>query len=705
MNLDADITKEELEVFLQETDEQIELLDEDIIRLEKEKKNPDLMQEIFRAAHTIKGSSGMLGHQRMAELTHAMESLLDRLRNGELEVSTEIINALLHSLDALKELREEIVTLEDSDIDIAPIVARLKDAAKEGVTPTQEKEAVLTLSEDARERLDIALAKGQNIYQIAVFINRGSDWAAVRCQQILNEVAQKGEVIDSAPSAKEIEEARVGFDLKLILSSLEDEDTIQGAINSIAEIDRVEVIPYDSRAGTATGEKSTTTQQIASEQSRQAMGKSPKKITGAASPKKSQAIQSVRVDVKLLDNLMNMVGELVIDRSKISRVSKLLKSKYEDDEMIDGLRQTSDHIIKIINELQEKIMQVRMVPLGTIFNRFPRMVRDLAQKENKKLDFTIKGEETELDRSIIELVRDPLIHLLRNAVDHGVETPEERKSAHRPEVTMVQLLAYHEQSHIVIIVEDDGKGIDVNKVKDAAVKKSLISAEAAGKLTDLEAIDLIFMAGMSTVEKATEVSGRGVGLDIVKNNIEGLGGSVSLVTKVGQGSKFTIRLPLTVAIIQGLLVSSDGVTYVIPIVSVAETLKVEQSEVQTIGGREIIRARDRIIPLLRLNTALGNGKMEAKSSDETLIVVVKSGEKLVGTVVDVLMEQQEIVVKPLGECLGEIEGIAGATILGDGQVALILDVDSLVKMSMQKSSGNRRRELRAVNTKKLAAIR
>jgi two-component system chemotaxis sensor kinase CheA len=381
----------------------------------------------------------------------------------------------------------------------------------------------------------------------------------------------------------------------------------------------------------------------------------------------------------------------------------MLQARYTDDGLIHELGETSDHIIQVINQLQENIMKVRMVPIGIVFSRFPRLVRDLAQAQKKKLDFIIEGEETELDRSIIEQIRDPLIHLLRNAVDHGIESPEKRKDASKPETALIRLAAYHEQSHIVISVEDDGKGIDVNRIKDSALGKGLISAEEAESLSVTEVINLIFMAGMSTAEKATEVSGRGVGLDIVRTNVENLNGSISLDSKIGRGSKFTIRLPLTVAIIQGLLISSADVLYVMPLVSLVETLMVEPWEVQTIRGKEIIRLRDEILPVLRLNVVLGGEVRSTENKAKDLVVVVRASDKLVGIVVDALMERQEVVVKSLGEYLGDIEGIAGATILGDGKVALILDVASLAKMTIQGSADNKKREMRAVDTLHLTA--
>ncbi len=667
MNLDPDLSPEELKIFLEETEEQIEMLDENIVKLEKEGDDLDLLQEIFRAAHTLKGSSAMVGHERMAELTHAMESLLDRLRSHTLSVNTEIIDALLYGLDAVKVLKEDITSPEESDFDIAPVVAAIQAITSDEAAAEVAAKAEITVDQVVRDDVQVALDAGQYVFQVEVSFDTKNDWASVRCLQVLTDLARMGNIVTSSPTAEEIDEDKVGFELKLLLSTQEDRDTIRGTVISIADVVGAEVSPFHPEEPESAAKENAG-------------------ISLANRSQGQQSFQSVRIDVKVLDNLMNIVEELVIDRSRISRVGRLLQEKYRDDGLVRQLTQTSDHIIQIISELQENIMQVRMVPIGTIFSRFPRLVRDLAQSQQKKLDFTIEGEDTELDRSIIEQIRDPLIHILRNAVDHGIELPEQRSADGKPESATVQLKAFHEQGNIIITVEDDGRGIDTDRVRAAAVRKNVISAEAAEQLNATEATNLIFLPGMSTAEKTTEVSGRGVGLDIVHSNVEGLNGTVNLETTVGQGSKFTIRLPLTVAIMQGLLVSTSGVTYVLPLVSLVETLTVEPHEIQPIRGREVIRLRDKIIPLLRLNKVMGGSEAATGQSDQSLVVVVRAGDLLMGVIVDTLMERQEVVVKSMGEYLGDIEGIAGATILGDGQVALILDVASLARLLEQQAS-------------------
>jgi len=575
--LGAEVSAEELKVFIEEADEQIALLDRDLVRLETESDDPELIQEIFRATHTMKGSSAMLGYPRMSELAHSMESLLDSLRSGKISVSAEIVDSLLYGLDILKVLRDALVSPEKGPVDIGPAVARLESAA--------EMAGSLRVGASDRE--------------------------------------------EATPAAARRSDGDSGV----------------------------------TKAGTAATDREPQT-------------------TSAVPDRWTQHVpQSVRVDVKTLDSLMNMVEELVIDRSRMSQINRVLESKYAGDELVRDLSQTSGHVIKVINELQQDIMQVRMVPIGTLFNSFPRLVRDLAQRQGKKVEFTMEGLETELDRSIIEQIRDPLIHLLRNAVDHGVEEPEKRVAEGKPPIALVRLSAFQEGGHIVISMEDDGKGIDVNAVKKKAVAKAVISADEAARLSMADAINLVFMPGFSTLEKATDVSGRGVGLDVVKTNIEKLSGSVVTESRPGEGTKFMIVLPLTLAVIQGLLVAVHGTVYVMPLASVTETLLIEQREILTIRGRNVIRLRNNVIPLVTLDNASGLGKRRADHEDKCFIVVAKDSEKSIGVVVDELMEQQEFVVKPLGKFLVDIRGIAGATILGDGQVGLILDVPALIKMA------------------------
>ncbi|MDY6907055.1 MAG: chemotaxis protein CheA [Chloroflexota bacterium] len=670
MGLPSDITQEEMELFLQEADEQLLLLDEDFVALEKAGFDAELIQEIFRAAHTLKGSSAMVGLEKMSQVAHAMETVLDRLRSGQMEVSTPVINALLYGLDALKSLREELVSEEGEGLNVDSVVAELERVA------SAQDEACSDVIEDEGaadglwQRLKEALDSGLTLYRVTIEIDPSSSWAAVRCFQALQELSQAGEPLHTVPSAEDIEAGSVGSTLEVILASLQEAAAIRDTLHDVCEIASVSIRPYEPEdMGDVAADQDTGGES----------GDAGTPAAARAAGKLSHTQQTVRVDVSLLDQMMNLAGEMVIDRTRIGQVGKVLEQRYVGDEAIIELRETSAHMGKVVGELQESVLKARMLPIGTVFNTLPRVVRDLAQRAHKKVDFLIEGRETELDRTIIEQMRDPLLHLLRNAVDHGIEPVSERKAVGKPEKGTIRLSACQEQNHIVIRVQDDGRGIDAEKVKRSTVDKGLIAAEEASRLAVAEVMDLIFAPGVSTAERATEVSGRGVGMDVVRTNIEALGGSVSLESTLGRGTTFTMRLPLTLATINGLLVSSSGTVYVIPMASMVEVLKVEPQEIKTIMGKEVVRLRDNVLPLLRLDREFSNHRAEERDIDGTLVSVVKAGEKAVGLAVDSVMEPQDTVVKPLGKYIGGVRGIAGATILGDGRVALILDTATLVR--------------------------
>jgi two-component system chemotaxis sensor kinase CheA len=691
MSFNTEIGPEETKVFLEEAEELLQLLDENIIKLENDRENPKIIQEIFRAAHTLKGSSAMLGHQRMTEVAHAMETLLDKLRNKKLELNSIIVDALLCGIDAIKSLTQEVVTLCDGQTDVQATVNKLVLAAEktaQGESQSGDNHIAgqgstadqgMALDEEAQQKLSDAAAAGLAAYRIRVSILPGSEWKAVRSMQALGALENKGTVVASQPSMAEIEQEKVGEELRVIFCTDRPAEEIRSALKSISDITEVQVTVFTARAGPAGRE--TAGENTGKEQAQSSAGGQGLDPRGAADqPVKLEGLQSIRVDVKVLDGLMNMVEELVIDRSRIGLVGKMLEGRYPDDGLVSDLIGTSNHIIKVVNELHQDIMKVRMVPVNLVFNKLPRLVRDLAQKQNKSLDLILLGGETELDRTIIEQISDPLIHLLRNAVDHGIESPAARKTAGKPEKAKVTLTAFQEEGHVFITLEDDGAGIDPQKIKRAAVKKSMITQETADKLTENEAINLIFAAGMSTASQVTEVSGRGVGMDIVRTNIERLNGSVSINTELGRGTTFTIKLPLTLAVFQGLMVSIKRETYIIPLSSVLETLGIEAESISSVLCEEVMNLRGEIIPLLRLDAVLGLSDHSGHQG-KCYVIVVKGDNKRVGIVVDGLMDQQEFVIKPVARHIGDIKGIAGATILGDGQVALILDIPVLIKIA------------------------
>ena len=637
MDLSPDITAEDLKVFMEEAEEQLQLLDDDIIKLEGKEADPDLLQGIFRAAHTLKGSSAALGYRPMAQLAHAMESILDQLRQGTLAASTAVIDALLHGLDGLRTLRDDLVASQDSGLDISITVAELEavsaEASVQDTATTGKEPTELSLDQAGLTRVSAAMASDLSAYRMRVTLDKESTWLSVRSFQVLDELSQVGEVIASSPSREEIEQEKAGLYLDIILTSPQGEDVIRGVVRSVADVEGVEIGPYRAKEASAGGPDEPSG-------------------NGAATRTTGRGSQTVRIDVERLDYLMNTVGELVIDRTRMVQISRILESRYKEDDLVVALGSTSSHISKIIDELQEDVMKVRMLPIGTVFNGLPRMLRDLAQNANKQIEFIMEGQETEIDRTVIERIRDPLVHLLRNAVDHGIESPEARREAKKPEKGIVRLAAFHQQGQIVITVADDGRGIDAREIRESTVRKGLISAETAARLSDTEALDLIFMPGLSTAEETTEVSGRGVGMDIAKTNIEAVNGILTTDTKVGQGSTFTLKLSLTLAILNGLLVKLGDAVFAIPLIHVLETLKLRDEDIQTIGGKEVGRLRGGVLPLLRLGTVLGRETRRDTQHNGGYAVVVRIGERSVGLVVDSLMEPQEIVIKSLGDYRG-----------------------------------------------------
>ena len=668
MNIFEDISQEELAVFLQEADEQLQLLDEDLIRLEKEGADQELLQEIFRAAHTLKGSSAMVGLEDMSRVAHSAETVLDKLRNGLLDIDTNVIDALLHSLDVLKILRENMLG-NSEPVDIGPVRSELEHIASghPGTEAGEKKQTVI--SQDFLSTARETIKPDETLYVVQAEVYPDSPFPSVRLFQILDELSRHGHIANSQPGREAIESGCEDKAVQVCLSSTEPEESIRSSLADIPEITRMEIRTINDDPAEVPShdtDRSRTNEPVQRER------------TGKSGPTVTQPSQTVRVDVKLLDDLMNNVGEMVIERNKIRQSIRLLEAQYDGNDTIIALRDTSARIIKLVSELQENVLQARMLPIGTVFNGFPRLIRDISQKINKKVELMIDGQETELDRTILEQIRDPLVHLLRNAVDHGIEKAEDRLAAGKQEKGVILLSAYQEQNYIIIVVEDDGRGIDIAKVKQKSLEQGTITPEEAEHMADEDAMRLIFRSGLSTAQQVTEVSGRGVGMDVVHTNIESVGGAVSIESKLGEGTRFTIRLPLTLATINGLLVACAGTTYVIPMASLVEVLKLKKENIESISGKDVIRVRGQLLPLHKLDSTLEQCLQMKNREEEILVVIIRSGTRAAGITVDSVMETQETVVKSLGKYVGTIKGIAGATILGDGRVALILDTATLI---------------------------
>lgn len=685
MESSFEITAEDIRLFLDEAEELLQVMEGGILRLEQVADDPEVIQEIFRAAHTLKGSSATLGHQRMAELTHKMENVLDRIRKGKLAVSTDLADTLLDCLDILKTFKDEITKQEESGVDLTEILQRLAgfDGAEtppeSGRPGGQAKGARISLPHLAPEqiaRLREAVGLGHTAAIAHLTISPSSAMPAVRAFQALLAAGDVGEVLASTPTQEEVETDQIGDSLTLILLTTEALDRVQEALSvddiavaTLRELDLAQDLPGQTGAPAATGTAADRAEPVARRSAAAAPGKTERK--GA---------RTIRVDVGVLDNLMNIVGEMVIERTRMLAVASQIEANRTGDDISLALSAALTQMGRLTSTLQEEIQRARMLPVETLFRKFPRMVRDVAQKAGKEIEFVVKGEETELDRSVIEEIGDPLMHLLRNAIDHGVEPAADRRAAGKPEKGTVTLEAFHEENHIIICVRDDGRGVDPVKMRASAVRKGLISEEAASRLSDHEAINLIWTPGFSTAAKVSDISGRGVGLDVVQKNIEKLNGSVEIRSTVGTGTEFRIRLPLTLAIIRALQVRADDTTYCIPLGSVVEIDRVARDGIKWANQQPVIVKRGEIIPLIRLTESLGGtGALEGDEAAELQVVIVTVRGRQIGLVVDAMIGEGEVVIKPLSKYMGEIPGISGATIMGDGSVAIILDVASMVQ--------------------------
>ena len=633
-----------LGVFIEEAKEHIESLEENLVKLEKEPYNQDLIQAIFRSFHTIKGSSGSMGFQQMTELAHLLENLLDRVRRGEVSVSSSLIDLLLQGVDFLKRMLEEIT--------------------KKGQEPDWNMEEIFSALQDFRGEKE---KDDSGEYWLTVKLASDCSMKGVRAYLVISRLQDSGiEVVNTVPSLSDLEGENFGQSFDILVRTALPPEEVAKIVGSVAEIERVEV---------KEGEKEKKNQIEEKEEKNTISPPGEQKIT-------TNLKKTVRVDVERLDSLLNLVGELVIDRTRSEDIIQRLKDYQELVQFREILSDTTTHIGRVTNDLQMEIMKARMLPLAEVFNRFPRLIRDLARQSGKEINFIIEGEETELDRSLLEEITDPLIHLLRNAVDHGIESREERINKGKPPQGKVILRAYQEENSVVIVVEDDGRGLDVEKIKDKVVGMGLVTPEEVSKMSEREIVDFIFYPGFSTSDEVTEVSGRGVGMDVVKRNIERVNGQVRVESQLGVGTTFYLRLPLTLAIIRALLVKVGESIYSIPLSDVVEIEKVEKKDTYWVNRVLTTLFRGKTIPLLWLEALLDSRKYNFISEDEIpevlYTVVVSASSSLAGLVVDEVLGEQEIVIKSLGSYMRDVRGLGGATILGDGGISLIIDVASLL---------------------------
>jgi two-component system, chemotaxis family, sensor kinase CheA len=856
MELVFDISPDEMPLFMAETEDQLQVLEEGLVRIEHEADDIELIQGLFRAAHTLKGMAGMIGHKRLVSLTHALENGFDGIRKNTYPVSTQFIDICLESIDGLRLLREEVIDRQESEVDVETLVDRVeqyiqsvsgkapaaenpKPAAQPAPEPVNAPVPVKVEAPVALPSVTAPVAENaETVYQFSAVIAKNSVASAARAFQLMMALQAGGSIESMEPSQDEIETSKPVFEFKARFIPTQPLDSVKQDIDRISEVESFTFTP-ELAVGPETAEPTApaaeqpvepdsiwvevdispksvasaarafqimmvleaagkvleaqpslaeidTSKPVAQFRAKfipvQAIDKTRQELTSISEidrlvlgdavielvqPKSSSPVQSgdkantepprlgdylvesgtitaaqldaalakqkemgphhllgqimvdlgyfdhetleqttakymqsqraalqaaqdsdkskeksvdktVRTSVERLDALMNLVGELITDRNRLNQLRNKLETSYRGNDEISMLSDTVVHIGRITDQLQEEVMHIRMQPVANVFNKFPRMVRDLAQKTGKELDLILRGQETELDRSVIEEINDPLIHLLRNSVDHGIEIPADRRAAGKNPRGTVVLSARHEQGRIVLTVEDDGKGIDIEKLKKSAVSKGFITDTEAAAMTDEKAIDLIFASGVSTAKALSDISGRGVGMDIVRNNIERLNGTIIVETKPGQGSVFSISLPLTLAIVPTLLVKVGDTTFAIPLVMVIETQRLSSSGISIVSGRPVTKLRDQVISLLELADVFHMPKAE---NAEKYMVVVRSSKVEIGLVVNSLVGEEEVVVKSLSSLVGETLGISSAAILGDGQVALILDVPGLYKLA------------------------
>ena len=707
-----------LEIFIDETAEHIQSLSDNIMALENEPEDHDVINEIFRAAHSLKGMAGTMGFKRMQHLTHDMENVFQEVRNDKIKVNGDIIDILFQCLDAIegylniiKETSDEGTNDNEGIIaalngilngNTAPAVKEVPAASPEEKTAHPEDAAAgahgkkyltIGLSEAEREMLKNAEDSGKVLFGFTVYVQKECLLKAARAFLVFKAIEEFGEIVVYQPSAQDIEDEKFDLDFSFIITSDEEGvDKFLSAAKAVSEIEDVfgEQIKYEMLVDTASKEKEHEEEKAVSQEaaapavvapaSVQAKGEPAKSAGSAAATTKGKPVnkpvanRTVRVDIEKLDALMNQVSELIIAKNSLVSISS---SDSGDGTQSQSFRDQIEYLERITTSLHESVMKARMVPIESVVAKFPRMIRDLSRKLDKKMELYMSGEDTELDRTVVDQIGDPLQHLLRNSADHGLESAELRKERGKPEVGSINLKAYQEGNNVVIEVGDDGNGIDTETVKRKAVERGLVTPEQAENLSQKEIIDFLFMPSFSMAKKITDVSGRGVGLDVVKSNIETLGGDVEVKSKLGEGSTFIVRLPLTLAIIQALLVEVHHELFAIALGSIITIEDVPVSEIKYVQAEEVINLRGNVIPLIRLNEILEIDEPENEPESLT-VVIVNKGEKQAGLVVDNLLGQQEIVIKSLGKFISNSKIISGATILGDGEIALILDVNTLM---------------------------
>lgn len=674
-----------LEVFIEESREHIQSCNENLLKLENDPDNLELVNEIFRSAHTLKGMSATMGFEDMANLTHQMENVLDGVRNGKYKFSSELLDIIFMAIDHLENMVNSIAAGGDGKEDVSDAINKLKmiESGKIVNETDTSQSAVISDTDISKTNLNydqfeitvLEQAKEQNykIYEVSVFIRPDCLLKAARVYMVFDVLEKIGDIIKSEPNVEQLEEEQFENEFVVTIVTHDSVEDIEKKIMKVSEIEKVTVAPLEISDLKKVNNEGSSDKNVQKNVSQNAVEQKKKEAPSAndtTDKKITLSNKTIRVNIERLDALMNLFEELVIDRGRLDQIAKELNHQE--------LSETVEKMSRVTNDLQSVVLTMRMVPVEAVFNRFPKMVRSLSRDLGKKIHLQIIGQETELDRTVIDEIGDPLVHLLRNSVDHGIEMPEERLRKGKPEEGTIQLKAYHSGNHVFIEITDDGAGINREKVARKAVEKGIITEEQMNQLTDKEIFNLILTSGFSTADTVSDISGRGVGLDVVKNTIESLGGTISVHSEDNVGTTFLIQLPLTLSIISVMLVEVQNEKYAIPLTSIIETAIFKKSEIYYAHEQPVIDFRGKVVPILSLQEIFQIPKV-IEGNDYISTVIIRKGDKLAGLVVDSFIGQEEIVLKSLGNYLTNVFAISGATILGDGQVALIIDCNALIK--------------------------
>ena len=679
------------DMFIEESREHLNTISQALLDFEKDPKDKDAMNKIFRAAHTIKGMSATMNYDTIQKLSHKTEDTLDLIRDNKIEVDTEIIDLIFKCFDGIEEMVEDIASSDMTEFDIEGLIGDLekhldgpetgkktkKSDAKKGKTNNL---AEITLDKKTEKKIIKEIEGGKYAYKLYITLEEACMMKSIRSFLLLKKLSDDGTILYSTPDRKSIEDGKFDEGFEIYYASNEENEAIVQLIGSVAEIDTkiVSNIEYEDNKlnikPSAAEEKPEVKKEEQAPTADETDTKTPEKTTEKKEEKKPKtakaSTQSIRIGMDQLDIFMNLIGELVISKGRLAQIAT--------DHNLSDLSETVGTFDRLTTELQDKITTIRMIPMKHVFDRFPRMVRDLAKSNGKNINLVIEGGDIELDRTILDEIGDPIVHLLRNSIDHGVEPPEIRIEKGKPEQGKVELIAERMRDHVLITVKDDGKGIDPEVMKKAAVRKNLKTQEEVDKLDEKEALALLWLPGLSSAEKITNVSGRGVGMDVVKSTIEKLNGAVELSSEIGVGSTFSLRLPLTMAIFKSLFVGIGKETYAIPISNVSEIISLKKEDITTVNRQATIVLRENVLPLVKLGDIFDLKQNNEEIKTTLNVVIVQKENRQIGLLVDQLIGEQEITIKNIGSAMEKTKGIAGVTIMGDGHVVFVVDINTLI---------------------------